>query len=59
MRLERNRRLLIEGDRGLNEYEAAKVLEISVALLRFWRWKRMGPMYVKHGRRVVYMTSSL
>jgi hypothetical protein len=55
----KNQQLSIEGDRGVNEHEAAKVLGVSVALLRFWRWKRTGPRFRKIGRRVVYLLSDL
>jgi hypothetical protein len=48
-----------EGDRGLGEQEAARTLGVSVALLRFWRWKKIGPRFRKIGRRVVYVRSDL
>jgi hypothetical protein len=46
-------------DRGLDEYQAARTLGVSVALLRFWRWKKIGPRYRKIGRRVVYVRSDV
>jgi len=43
----------------LNEREAARLLGVSVATVRRWRWLRMGPVYRKIGARVLYDTADL
>jgi excisionase family DNA binding protein len=38
----------------LSEAEAAELLGVEVTTLANWRWRRMGPRFVKVGRRVRY-----
>ena len=38
----------------LNEHEAAKLLRVSVHLLRKWRASRTGPEHIKLGKCVRY-----
>jgi hypothetical protein len=38
----------------LNEYETAKLLRVSVQLLRKWRANRKGPEHLKLGKCVRY-----
>jgi len=43
----------------LNERQATKVLGVAVQTLRNWRCLRVGPPYVKIGRRVFYLMDDL
>jgi DNA-binding transcriptional MerR regulator len=51
--------VIMESTNGLNEFEAAKELGVSVHALRQWRFKGRGPAYCKLGRRVVYHSADL
>jgi len=46
-------------DSLLSEQETASALGVSVPTLRRWRQLRIGPAYVKLGRRVVYCPNDL
>lgn len=37
----------------VDEREAAAILNVSLSVLRNWRWKKAGPRYRKLGRRMV------
>lgn len=43
----------------LNEEEAARVVGVTVATLRKWRWERKQPTFLKVGRLVKYRLSDL
>lgn len=43
----------------LNEKEAAKVLGLAKRTLQNWRFRRMGPAYLKIGGRVAYLAEDL
>jgi predicted DNA-binding transcriptional regulator AlpA len=43
----------------LNEHEAAKLLRVSVQLLRKWRANRTGPEHIKLGKCVRYAFSDV
>ena len=45
--------------RMVDEHEAARMLAMSVAMLRKWRWLKEGPRYRKIGRRVVYQIADI
>jgi hypothetical protein len=40
--------------RHLNQLELSRRWSISPRTLERWRWRRMGPRYIKIGGRVVY-----
>lgn len=44
---------------GMNEFQAAKKLGLSVHTLRMWRREGRGPAYAKIGRRCIYMEEDL
>jgi predicted DNA-binding transcriptional regulator AlpA len=49
-----------ENDRAITEHEAAAILGLSVATLRAWRQRGIGPRFVKLGRRAVrYLPSEI
>jgi hypothetical protein len=48
-----------EYDRAVNEVEASRILGVSRALLKHWRWRKTGPKYSRLGRRIVYKVSDL
>lgn len=39
---------------GVNEQEAARILQVSPRTLQAWRRKGRGPGYVKAGTKVIY-----
>lgn len=43
---------LVPGDL-VDEREAAAILDAQVQTLRNWRWRRVGPRYLKIGKRLV------
>ncbi len=43
----------------LNEFDVAKILGVSVATVRRWRWIKEGPRYWKIGSLVRYSRASL
>ena len=43
----------------LNEREAAKVMKVSVQLLRKWRASGTGPRYIKLGKCIRYSMADL
>ena len=43
----------------LNEEEAAKFLRLTPKTLRNMRWRDLGPIYRKHGSRVLYHVRDL
>ncbi len=45
---------LLDTDRLLYEKEVAQFLSIKVATLRRWRWRGVGPTYIKLGGAVRY-----
>ena len=38
----------------LNEKQAAKHLNVSEKTMQYWRWKGVGPAYIKFGQAVRY-----
>ncbi|MDT4906761.1 MAG: hypothetical protein QOI69_2 [Pseudonocardiales bacterium] len=50
---------MIDNDRLLTITEAAELLRVPVATLRWWRHKGIGPRSFKMGRHVVYQRSDL
>lgn len=44
---------------AMNEKQAAGFLGVSIPTVRKWRFEGRGPVYVKMGRRVVYLTDDL
>ena len=50
---------MIDNDRLLTITEAAEMLRVPVATLRWWRHKGIGPRSFKMGRHVVYQRSDL
>jgi len=49
----------METEELLAEREAAKFLKQSHRTLQQWRWRHVGPNYVKSGRNVRYRLSEL
>lgn len=43
----------------MGEEFAAPYLSVAVQTLRNWRWRRIGPPYVKMGRAIRYRVSDL
>jgi DNA-binding transcriptional MerR regulator len=43
----------------LTTAEVAALLRVAPETLRYWRWKRMGPMSIRLGGRVVYRVSAV
>lgn len=41
------------------EEQAARRLGISVVTLRNWRWRKIGPAYLKVGRNVFYLDGDI
>jgi hypothetical protein len=46
-------------DKMIDQKELASMLGISVKTLECWRWKRIGPKYVKLGRLARYRMSDV
>jgi predicted DNA-binding transcriptional regulator AlpA len=46
-------------ERLLNEWDVANITRMSVASLRHWRLKRIGPKYLKIGTAVRYRMTDL
>ena len=38
----------------LDEKQVAKALNVSEKTIQYWRWKGVGPVYIKFGRAVRY-----
>jgi predicted DNA-binding transcriptional regulator AlpA len=45
--------------RMVNEHEAARLLGLSISMVRFWRRQHEGPRYRKLGRRVLYQVADI
>jgi hypothetical protein len=43
----------------LDEMEAAEYLRLEVSTLRWWRWRDLGPRFLKMGRKPVYDQADL
>jgi hypothetical protein len=46
-------------ERHLNQIELARRWRISPRTLERWRWRKMGPRYIKIGGRVVYRLADI
>jgi len=44
---------------SVDEYEAAKLLGCTVSCLRAWRFRKVGPRFIRIGRLVRYRVSDL
>jgi hypothetical protein len=42
-------------DRHLDQHDLAQRWRLSPRTLERWRWRKLGPAYIKIGGRVVYM----
>lgn len=50
---------MLDNDQVLDERQVAKTLHLSVATLRAWRRRGMGPRYLKLNRAVRYLGSDV
>lgn len=43
----------------LNQDEVAEILGVSPKTLEYWRWKHIGPRFIKVGKLVRYLDSEV
>jgi predicted DNA-binding transcriptional regulator AlpA len=50
---------LFEQEKLMDQQEVANMLGLSAKTLEYWRWKRVGPRYLKLGRLARYRMSDV
>lgn len=43
----------------MDQKQVAEMLGVSVKTLEYWRWKRMGPRFIKLGRLARYLEADV
>ncbi len=49
----------VQVERLMDQEEVAEVLKVSTKTLEYWRWKGIGPKYIKVGRLARYLESDV
>lgn len=50
---------LEQRERLLNQDKVAEILGVSPKTLEYWRWKNLGPRFIKVGKLVRYLESDI